>query len=346
MSALGPFRELATEFVDLKDVGVVIPTYNAGHHWQQLHARLDQQGLSPYQILIIDSSSSDDTSLLAERAGYQVIVIPQKDFNHGATRQLGCDQLSWAKYLVFLTQDALLVQPNSVKLLLGPLLDPAVGAAYGRQLPRPKAGLIERHSRLFNYPSVSDVRSFDSRKTLGFRAIFFSNSFAVYRRSALEGVGGFPRDTIVSEEVTVVARMLMSGWKVAYQANATVFHSHSLTLVREFLRYFDIGVHHGRSSWLLDTFGRVKGEGLNYVRSELDLLWSQSPHLIPYALLRTLTKFVAYRLGTLERYLPVRLKSKLSGQPTFWSHGAGAQSVNSGVRPAAYSRTADVNTRR
>ena len=152
---------------------------------------LDSQGLDPEQILIIDSSSTDQTRALARDAGYRVIRIDQRDFSHGGTRQLAGDRLPWAETLLYITQDALPANENSFRNLCAAFADPTVGAAYGRQLPRTSAGPIERHARLFNYPGHSSIRTYESRLRIGIKAAFLSNSFAAYRRSALAQVGGF-----------------------------------------------------------------------------------------------------------------------------------------------------------
>ena len=301
-----------------QQVGVVIPTYNASCHWPALRTALDRQGLVGEQVLIIDSSSLDNTYALAAQSGYRVVRIPKANFKHGATRRIACDYLPWAELLLFMTQDAVLHSPDSITRLCRALDDELVGAAYGRQIARAEANPIERHGRLFNYPNVSQVRTLEHRQELGFKTAFFSNSFAVYRRSALEAVGGFPKDTIVSEEVTVVARMLMAGWKIAYQADAVAVHSHPLTVRQEFARYFDIAVHHGREKWLLETFGTAGKQGKQFVRSELSFLLHNAPLWIPFSILRTASKYLAYQLGIREQSLPRALSQRLSAHPEFW----------------------------
>lgn len=322
----------------LDRVGVIIPTYNAAKHWTLLRHSLDHQAVRPSQVVIIDSSSSDETASLAQEAGYTVVTIRKQDFGHGATRQYACGYLPKSDFLVFMTQDAILAGPGSIELLCESFLNPAIGAVYGRQLPREDADPIERHGRLFNYPAHSQVRDLESRHGLGFRTAFFSNSFSAYRRTALEEVGGFPRDAIVSEEVTVIARMLIAGWKIAYKAEAQVIHSHHLGLAQEFSRYFDIGVHHGRTPWLLQEFGTANGNGLRYVKSEFQFLMRNAPLWLPYAALRSISKLTAHRLGIYSRLLPNFLSRALSAHPNYWDSEATA-SV-SGVVPAARSKLA------
>lgn len=302
----------------MRQIGIIIPTYNASRYWHALHTGLKAQGISSNQVTIVDSSSTDNTPELVLQAGYRLITIPTQSFRHGATRQMAAEAMSSSNFLMYLTQDAQLCGERPIEKLLRAFWDPEVGAAYGRQLPREDAGPIERHARLFNYDGATEVRDLESRKHLGFRAAFFSNSFAVYRRTALEEVGGFPNNAIVSEEVTVAARMLLSGWKTAYEAEATVIHSHPLTLVQEFSRYFDIGVHHSRERWLLNEFGGPGGDGRKFVVSQMRYLWKIRPSEIPLAVVRNISKWCAYKLGIHERHLHVALKRVLSAQPNFW----------------------------
>jgi rhamnosyltransferase len=304
--------------VDRSQVGVVIPTCNAGKFWTRLSDGLRLQGLPPSQMLIVDSSSDDGTCDLAKAEGYQVYRIERRDFNHGGTRQLAVDLLPWASVLVYLTQDAVLATPDSLDLLLSAFEDRGVAAAYGRQLPRPGAGPIEAHARLFNYPEQSDVRDLESRHKLGIKAAFLSNSYAAYRVTGLQEVGGFPSDVIMAEDAIVAGRLLLAGWKTAYVAEAQVYHSHPFTIEQEFRRYFDIGVCHRREAWLRERFGNAGSEGRRYVRSELSYLARRSPGLLPLALLRTVTKALGYQLGLHGAWVGREWSRRLSYHKTFW----------------------------
>ena len=202
--------------------------------------------------------------------------------------------------------------------LVAAFADPQVGVAYGRQLPADNATPIAAHARTFNYPPINSLKSSVDIQPLGIKTAFVSNSFAAYRRSALEDVGGFPDRCIVSEDTFVAAKMILAGWKVAYCADAQVYHSHNYTWRQEFQRYFDIGVFHAREPWVRREFGGAEGEGVRFLKSELKYLLREAPHLIPSALVRTVIKYLGFRAGLAERYLPVKLKSRLSMQKAFW----------------------------
>jgi rhamnosyltransferase len=269
-------------------------------------------------VLIIDSSSIDGTAELGYASAFQVHSIRRETFNHGTTRQMAADLLSNAELLIYMTQDAILADRDALKALMAPFVDPDVAAVFGRQLPRPEAGPIEAHARLFNYPALSNIRTLESRENLGIKAAFISNSFAAYRRRALMAVGGFPSNVIFGEDTITAAKFLLSGWKIAYVAEAQVYHSHSYSWKQDFKRYFDIGVLHSRENWLVKEFGEASGEGRRFVASEMAHLWHGHWWLIPSALARTALKLIGYRLGGMERWLSNGWKRNLSMHPGFW----------------------------
>jgi len=208
---------------------------------------------------------------------------------------------------------------ESVNKLIAVFSDPMVGRASGRQLPHRDACLLASHARHFNYPNVSSIRDKECISTLGLKAAFCSNSFAAYRISALHDCGGFPLNVILGEDMYVAAKMLLRGYKTAYVANATVYHSHNYSPIEEFKRYFDTGVYHAREAELLSKFGSVSGEGVRFILSELSWVGWKIVYMFPAILLRSAMKLMGYKLGKLERYIPIVIKRKLSMHRGFWA---------------------------
>jgi len=299
-------------------IELIIPTYNAARYWNALSTGIRAQTLQPDRVIVIDSASKDSTAELARRDGFEVLEITPQEFNHGGTRQMGAEYAAEASILIYLTQDAAPFGVNAFANLVKAFDDPEIGAAYGRQLPRENASPIEAHGRHFSYTEVPVVRSWDSRRILGFKSIFFSNAFGAYRREALMSVGGFSTDVIFGEDTVVVARMHRAGWKTAYVADALVRHSHDYTIGEEFRRYFDIGVLHSRESWLNEQFGSASGEGRRFVLSELKYLLGQGPQHIPSAFARTLAKYLGYKVGRRESRIAPKLKHRLGMNRQYW----------------------------
>ena len=166
-----------------------IPTLNASANAPALLAAIASQTLRPTTFLVIDSASSDTTRELFEQVGAQVHVISRHEFNHGSTRQFGVQRLADADVIIFMTQDAVPADRMAFERLVASFQDSTVAGAYGRQLPRSGAGLIEAHARLFNYPEQGRTKMLEDRETLGIKTVFISNSFAAYRRSDLMEIG-------------------------------------------------------------------------------------------------------------------------------------------------------------
>jgi rhamnosyltransferase len=300
-------------------VGLMVPTRNAGKTWRAFLVSLEAQSLQPQRRLLIDSSSSDDTVLEAERSGFEIVRIDVTEFNHGGTRQRAVELLDDCDIIVFLTQDAILADPNSLGEIIAQFDDPRVAVAYGRQIPHQGAKPIEAHARIFNYGPQSTRKDMAAAVGLGVKVFFCSNSFAAYRRSLLLSLGGFRDDLILGEDMEYAARVVNAGYVNLYCSTAAVFHSHDYNLAQYLARYFDLGVFYTENSSLRRDFGSNSGEGARFVRSELAYLAHRSPSSIPLALTVTAAKLVGYQLGRMHRMLPNAIKRRLSQFGGYWS---------------------------
>ena len=280
--------------------GLIIPTLNAGGQFKKLLSQLAAQTL-PTKKLIVDSESADGTADLAKSFGLEVLTIPRRSFNHGATRQFALEKILPLDVVIFLTQDILLHDDESLAKLVKIFSeDSTVGLSYGRQLPHEGATNEAAILRAFNYPPESQLRSFDDRKKFGIKTAFASNSFAAYRVAALQRVGGFPSKVPLCEDMYVAAKMLLDGWKIFYAAEAQVYHSHNYTAAQEFRRYVQIGKFHAQESWIRETFGSAEGAGKKFVLMKLSMLAKKNPLDCVGAIFRDAAKFFGYRLGRLS----------------------------------------------
>ena len=286
---------------------LIIPTLNAGKNFKKLLEQINRQTL-PTKKLIIDSESDDETTELAKNFGFEVLTVERKNFNHGATRQFALDYLLKKNSIdvaIFLTQDVFLHDENSLSELVKIFYsDKKVGLCYGRQLPHENATLEAKFLRKFNYPAESKMKTFSDKKNLGLKVATASNSFAAYRVDFLLEVGGFPTQVILSEDMFVAAKMLCVGYKIFYNADAKVFHSHNYNFLQEFKRYFDIGVFHSRESWIRKTFGSAEGVGKKFIFLKISSLGKENIFSMLVAIFHDGGKFLGYRLGLIEKFLP------------------------------------------
>lgn len=116
-------------------VSVIIPTLNAGTMIGPLLTRLEQQHRVPDEIIVVDSSSDDNTVAEVRRhPNVQLTVIDRKDFNHGGTRDMAL-RASTGDFVLFLTQDALPESDRYIDAVLAPFEEEHVALVYGRQIP-------------------------------------------------------------------------------------------------------------------------------------------------------------------------------------------------------------------
>lgn len=277
-------------------VSIIIPTYNAGKEFEKLALMIKKQTVNINQVLVIDSTSTDETVKIANKYGFTVEIIPKSEFGHGKTRQYAIKKTN-TEIVVFLTQDALLYDEFSIENLVQCLIsEEKIAAVYGRQIPYADTGILGKFARLFNYPETSKINTFEDRKEKGIKTTFFSDSFSAYKKTYLMKIGGFPLEVNFSEDTYVAGKLLKAGYKTAYCAEAKVFHSHNLSLIQEYKRYKEIGKFYRQEKWLLETFGKAEGEGLKFVISEAKYLVENGKfYYLPIAFLHNVVKYLGYR---------------------------------------------------
>lgn len=297
-------------------IGLIIPTKNAQLTLDSILQLLSGASIE-FSTIIIDTSSTDQTITIANNHNAQIIVIPQSDFNHGATREYARKQLN-TDIVVYLTQDAIPMQSDLIGNLIQPLIDnDDIAVSYGRQVAHDGADIFEAFPRKYNYGSQSQVRSIDDIAQYGVYTFFCSNSCAAYKSAALDEIGGF-EPVLTNEDYFTVASLLQKGHKIAYVANAVVKHSHRYSLWQEFQRYFDTGYVRADNPVIQQLVGKAESRGVGFVAALLKQVWQTHPVLLPYAIIQSLMKWLGYRIGFYGVHLPLWIKKKFSQQAYYW----------------------------
>lgn len=295
-----------------------IPTYNGGGIWHEAAESIRKNSPPNTYVQIIDSGSTDDTNDVSKKYDFDILSIDAKDFNHGRTRNIIVERhIKDFDVVIFLTQDAV-PEPGFVEKVTAVFNDPLISCAYGRQLPHLNANEISCHARFFNYPNTGYIAAECDIPTMGLKTAFSSNSFAAYRTSYFKLLGGFPDNTILSEDMYYAAKSILKGYKVAYVAESVVRHSHNYSFAEEFRRYFDIGVFHATEKWIRDSFGGAGGEGKKFLLSEFKYLCKNRPFLIPKSVINNFAKILGYKLGQHYIFLNKKIVRKLSMHKRYW----------------------------
>ena len=247
-------------------VSIVIPTLNAERELEDLLSALSVQHYPVEEILIVDSSSQDNTADICRHyERVRLISIQREDFDHGKTRDMALRQCR-GDVVVFLTQDAIPADHVFLEKLIAPLIDPTVAISVGRQLPKKDATKAEACVRSFNYPASSFIRSKEDIPRLGIKAFFCSDSCAAYRKNIYIKLGGFEYPLKTNEDMFYAAKVLQNGYQIAYTADAMVYHSHNFTFRQQYRRNRIQGYEIERHRDLLGG-ASLNAEGLKLVRT-------------------------------------------------------------------------------
>lgn len=299
-------------------VDVVIPIYKPSAELKNILKRLLNQTVQVNHIFLLQTIEKGDR-LMEEFNSDIISVHPvlKKDFDHGATRHMGMG-LSDAEFVLFMTHDAIPANKKLIEELLISMTDPDVAISYGRQLARKNSDIIEKMTRIYNYPKKSCTKSKSDFEKLGIKTYFCSNVCAMYRKSVYESLGGFVQKTIFNEDMIMASKVINAGYKVAYCADAIVFHSHPYTCMQQFRRNFDLGVSQKQYD---DVFGNISSEkeGAGYAgRIILALLRRGEILKAVYFVLQCVFKLAGYRLGINYNKLPKKIVLWCTMNKGYW----------------------------
>jgi rhamnosyltransferase len=303
------------------EISILILTKNGGPIFRScLEAVCAQTQTGKTEVIVVDSGSTDGTREIAKSFPVRLEEIPAESFHHARTRNFAAT-LARGKILIFLSQDAIPASEVWLSTMVSNFDDPRVGAAYGRQLPKPESSLERQDALDAIYGDLRLVKDPAHRNGMGYHFYHFSDVNAAIRRSVWEGAR-FPEDLRVFEDLGIAKRILDSGWKIVYEPKSAVYHSHSHTTVGLFKRYFDIG-YTLKLLQIWDAPGTRKSmlaEFWKLLRNKVRRMGRRgNGQLASEGIRQDIAKSVGLFLGLNQSYLPLVLKRRLSAFRVFES---------------------------
>lgn len=303
-------------------IDVVIPVYKPEKKFVELIRRLQLQRLKIRNIILMHTKDGNDLMHSECLTGYDNIIIREiepEEFDHGGTRDEGI-RISNADYVLCMTQDAVPADSCLTKRLLDCMEDEQMAVAYARQLPDQECSLLERYIRQFNYPKDSLVKTRADLETMGIKTYFCSNVCALYRRSLYDKLGGFEKRTIFNEDMIFAAVCIQNGYKIAYEADARVIHSHNYTNRQQFRRNFDLAVSQAQHPEIFEGV-RSESEGIRMVKSMAAyLIRKHRPFMIIRLVTSSAAKYAGYFLGKRYLALPRAIVAMCTMSPRYWAN--------------------------
>lgn len=305
----------------MMSIDVIIPVYRPTEKLKKTLYAIQKQTCRAGHIFLLHTEDGYDLSW-AEKICTKVpateIIIRQEQFDHGGTRDLGM-QNSKADIVIMMTQDALPANERVFAELVKTLeMDQQVAVSYARQVPEKDCGILEKYTRQFNYPKESVIKSKEDLEKMGIKTFFCSNVCAAYRRKTYLQLGGFEKYIIFNEDMVFAANAIEHNYKIAYEAEAVVIHSHNYTGIQLIKRNFDLGVSQACYSEIFDKV-KSENEGIKLVKqTTLYLLKRKEPFRIIELIIKSGCKYMGYQLGKHYADLPETLVKRLTMNPGYW----------------------------
>ncbi|XOV89478.1 MAG: glycosyltransferase [Pseudomonadota bacterium] len=207
---------------------IVIRTYNEETYLGELLEAIARQAgeVVQHEVVIVDSGSTDDTLLIAEKYGCRITHIHQEDFTFGRSLNQGCD-FARGDILVFISGHCIPASDSWLDALCRPLVDGVVAYSYGKQQGKDTTKYSEELLFQKFYPVYSKLPQ---------EGFFCNNANAAILRSAWQKFR-FNEELTGLEDMHLAKLLVETDHKIGYVADAPVWHIHDESWQRVRIRY-------------------------------------------------------------------------------------------------------------
>ena len=278
-------------------VSIILRSFNEAWALGGTLAALRHQDYKNWELIVIDSGSSDGSQNLIRAASpAHFIQIQPHEYNPSRVMNHGM-RLASSEFGIFLNADATPQGSNWLRPLATALQDPKTAAVFGRQIPRTDCQAV--------YACDYD-RCFGPNRQSASWDHFFSMVSSGLRKDIWRQ-RGFLEKLQYAEDDEYTRWAKANGYKVIYCADSVVMHSHNYTPAQAYKRSF------GDAKALAASWPGKPGE-FNFLRTQL-LGWASD--------FRHDLKFCARekRLGELAHAAKIRWeqrRGKLDGFREGW----------------------------
>lgn len=203
-------------------VSIIVPAYNAARTITACLAAIRASQGGPFELIVVDDGSTDQTPELARQAGAQ--VIQQARQGPAAARNRGAASATGA-ILVFIDSDVI-VHPGAIGRMAAALqAGTGLTAVFGSYDVSPQAGgAVSRYRNLLHaYTHQTGAR----------QASTFWAGLGAVRRKDFESIGGFNArrfDTASIEDIEFGVRLIAAGGRIELDPSVQGAHCKQWTL--------------------------------------------------------------------------------------------------------------------
>jgi len=207
-------------------ISIIIRCYNEEAHIGRLLSGIMAQTEKNFEVIVVDSGSTDATVSIASQYPTSIVNIPKNEFSFGRSLNLGCEAAS-GEILVIVSAHVYPLYRTWLEKLIEPFADERLACAYGRQCGDKHTKFSEHQVFARWFPLGSDSNQDHP---------FCNNANAAVRQSVWKQ---FRYDETLTglEDLAWAKQVISHGYRIAYQAEAVVAHVHEETRAQVFNRY-------------------------------------------------------------------------------------------------------------
>ena len=127
-------------------ISIIIRTYNEQKHLKEVLDSINNQSYKNYEIIIVDSESTDNTLNIIKDYDCKLIKIRKSDFNYSYASNVGASNSS-GDLLCYLSGHSVPVKSNYLELINDTFQNELVAGCYGEVKALSDGGIAEK---LFN----------------------------------------------------------------------------------------------------------------------------------------------------------------------------------------------------
>jgi rhamnosyltransferase len=207
---------------------IILRSYNEAWALKQTLPALQEQNYRNWELIVIDSGSTDGSVelILAANPAHFVQIRPE-EYNPGRVMNHGM-RLARSEVAVFLNADATPQGANWLRPLVEALADAQTAAVFGKQIPRADCAAVYAHDY---------ERCFGPQRQSQKWGHFFSMASSGIRKDVWAR-RGFSETLQYSEDDEYTRWCLAQGYRIVYVPESVVMHSHNYTAAQAYKRSF------------------------------------------------------------------------------------------------------------
>lgn len=215
--------------VNKHDISIIFRALNEEKYFEDALKACKKQkvGNLTYEIILVDSGSTDGTLRIAKKYGCKIVNIPRSKFSFGRSLNWGCE-VATGRNLVFISAHCIPKNDNWLINLVDPLDKNLAAYTYGRQIGSSNSKFSEKQLFAKYFPNNDRIQNND---------FFVNNANSAIKKSVWEKYK-FDEEVTGLEDMVLGQKLIDDFMKIGYVSSAVVTHIHEESLKQIKNRYY------------------------------------------------------------------------------------------------------------